>query len=38
MHLTFTCFKYEYVSAFEGAPDGLSEGKPNFQVEIKGAC
>ena len=29
--------KYEHVSAIEGAPDGLSQGLPTFEVEIKGA-
>ena len=32
----FTLFKYEHVSAVEGAIGGLSKGKPAFEVEIKG--
>ena len=32
----FTWFKYEHVSAVEGAPDGLFKGTPTFEVEIKG--
>ena len=28
--------KYEHVSAFEGVPDGSSEGTPTSEVEIKG--
>ena len=27
--------KYEHVSAFEGVPDGSSEGTPTFEVGIK---
>ena len=41
MHQTFYlmkfALKYEHVSAIEGAPDGLSQGLPTFEVEIKGA-
>ena len=33
----FTWFKYEHVSAVEGAPDDLSKGTPAFDAEIKGA-
>ena len=29
--------KYEHVNAVEGAPDGLSQGTPTFEVKIKGA-
>ena len=39
MHLTFYvmiyALKYEHVSAFQGVPDGSSEGTPRFEVEIK---
>ena len=27
---------YEHVSTVEGTPDGSSESKPTFEVEIKG--
>ena len=33
--MTFT-FKYEHVSAVEGAPDDSSEGTPTFKSETKG--
>ena len=33
--MTFA-LKYEHVSAFQGVPDGSSEGTPTFEVEIKG--
>ena len=33
--MTFT-FKYEHVSAVEGAPDDSSEGTSTFKIETKG--
>ena len=41
MQLTFYlmtfALKYEHISAAEGAPNGLSEGTPTLEIEIKGA-
>ena len=37
MHLTFYLIQIWNVSAFESAPDGLSEETLRFEVEIKGA-
>ena len=36
-YLVMFALKYDYVSAFEGAPDGSSQGIPAFEVEIQGA-
>ena len=33
-YLMMFALKYDYVSAFEGAPDGSSQGIPAFEVEI----
>ena len=32
-----SALKYKYVIAFLGVHDGLSEGTPTFEIEIKGA-
>ena len=36
-YLMMFALKYYYVSAFEGATDGSSQGIPTFEVEIQGA-
>ena len=35
-YVTMFSFKYDYVSAFEGASDDSSQGIPTFEVELKG--
>ena len=37
VYLMTSALKYKHVSAFLGVHDGLSEGTPTFEIEIKGA-
>ena len=37
VYLVTSALKYKHASAFLGIHDGLSEGTPKFEIEIKGA-